>query len=80
MTSLERNGVDDPDIALIAERIDHLIGDRAMLTGTVDCLDLRLTGDSFAELVAALHTALEPFCRCGSNRLRDRFVVKVVLP
>ena len=78
MTALERNCVDDPDIALIAERIDHVIGDAAMLTDTVNCLLLCLTGDCLAELIAAIQPALESFCRSGSNRLGDRLVVKVV--
>lgn len=79
MTALEGDCIDRPDIALIAERIDHVIGDAAMLTDTVNCLLLRLTGDCLTELIAAVQTALESFCRCGSNRLGDRLVVKVVL-
>ena len=78
MTALEGDSVDRPDIALISERIDHVIGNAAMLTDTVDCLLLCLTGDRLAELIAAVQTALESFCRCRSNRLGDRFIVKVV--
>lgn len=78
MTALKGDSIDRPDIALVAERIDHVIGDAAMLTDTVDCLLLCLTGDRLAELIAAVQTALEPFCRCGSNRLGDRFVVEMV--
>ena len=78
MTALERDCVDDPDIALIAERIDHVIGDAAMLTDTGNCLLLCLTGDRLAELIAAIQSALESFCRSGSNRLGDCLVVKVV--
>ena len=40
---------------------------------------LRLTGNGLAVLVAALHAALEAFCRCGSNRLGDCLVVKEIL-
>ena len=69
VTALEGNGVDLPDIALVAERIDVSILDLAMLTGAVDGLRLRLTGNGLTVLVAALHAALEAFCRCGSNRL-----------
>ena len=45
MTALEGDGVDLPDIALVAERIDVTILDLAMLTGTIDGLWLRLTGN-----------------------------------
>ena len=69
MTALEGNGVDLPDIALIAERIDVCVLDLTMLTRAVDGLRLRLTGNRLAVLVAALHAALEAFCRCGGNRL-----------
>ena len=53
MTALEGNGVDLPDIALVAERIDVCVLDRAMLTGAVDGLRLRLTGNRLTVLVAA---------------------------
>ena len=43
MTALEGNGVDLPDIAFVAKRIDVTILDLAMLTGAVDGLRLRLT-------------------------------------
>ena len=42
MTALEGNGVDLPDIAFVAKRIDVTILDLAMLTGAVDGLRLRL--------------------------------------
>ena len=45
MTALEGDGVDLPDIALIAERIYVCVLDLAMLTGAVDGLRLRLTGN-----------------------------------
>ena len=51
----------------------------AMLTGAVDGLRLRLTGNGLSVFVAALHAALEAFCRCGGNRLGDRLVVKEIL-
>ena len=79
MTALEGDGVDLPDIALIAERIDVCVLDLAMLTRAVDGLRLRLTGNGLAVFVAALHAALEAFCRCGSNRLGDRLVVEEIL-
>ena len=50
-----------------------------MLTGAVDGLRLGLTGNGLAVFVAALHAALEAFCRCGSNRLGDCLVVKEIL-
>lgn len=78
MTAPKGDSVDRPDISLVAERIDHVIGDAAMLADTVDCLLLCLTGDYLAKLVAAVQTTLEAFCCCWSNRLGDRFVVKVV--
>ena len=79
MTALERDGIDLPNIALVAERIDVCVLDLAMLTGAVDGLRLRLTGNGLAVLVAALHAALEAFCRCGGNRLGDRLVVEEIL-
>ena len=79
MTALEGNRVDLPDIALVAERIDVSILDLAMLTRAVDGLRLRLTGNGLAVFVAALHAALEAFCRCGGNRLGDCLVVKEIL-
>ena len=42
MTALEGDSVDLPDVALVAERIDVCVLDRAMLTGAVDGLRLRL--------------------------------------
>ena len=53
MTALEGNSVDLPDIALVAERIDVTILDLAMLTGAVDGLRLRLTGNGLPVFVAA---------------------------
>ena len=79
VTALEGDGVDLPDIALVAERIDVSILDLAMLTRAVDGLRLRLTGNGLAVFVAALHAALETFCRCGGNRLGDCLVVKEIL-
>ena len=79
VTALEGDGVDLPDIALVAERIDVSILDLAMLTGAVDGLRLRLTGNGLSVFVAALHAALEAFCRCRGNRLGDRLVVKEIL-
>ena len=79
MTALEGNSVDLPDIALVAERIDVTIIDLAMLTRAVDGLRLRLTGNGLAVFVAALHAALEAFCRCGGNRLGDCLVVEEIL-
>ena len=79
MTALEGDGVDLPDIALVAERIDVCVLDLAMLTRAVDGLRLRLTGNGLAVFVAALHAALEAFCRCRGNRLGDRLVVKEIL-
>ena len=51
MTALEGNGVNLPDIALVAERIDVTILDLAMLTGAVDGLRLRLTGNGLPYLL-----------------------------
>ena len=79
MTALEGDGVDLPDVALVAERIDVCVLDLAMLTGAVDGLRLRLTGNGLAVFVAALHAALEAFCRCGGNRLGDCLVVEEIL-
>ena len=79
MTALEGNGVDLPDIALVAERIDVTILDLSVLTGAVNGLRLRLTGNGLSVFVAALHAALEAFCRCRGNRLGDRLVVKEIL-
>ena len=79
MTALEGDSVDLPDVALVAEWIDVTILDLAMLAGTVDGLRLRLTGNGLAVFVAALHAALETFCRRGSNRLGDCLVVKEIL-
>ena len=45
MTALEGNGVDLPDIALVAERIDVCVLDLAMFARAVDGLRLRLTGN-----------------------------------
>ena len=78
MTTLEGDGVDLPDIALVAERIDVGVLDCPVFTRAVDGLRLRLTGNGLTVLVAALHAALEAFCRCGSNRLGDRLVVKEI--
>lgn len=36
MTALKGDGVDDPDISLVSERIDHRIRDFAALPWTVD--------------------------------------------
>ena len=80
MTALEGDSVDNPDISLVSERIDHRIRDFAVLPWTVDGLYLRLSGDCLAELIAALHAALEPFSRCGSNRFGDCLVVKMIFP
>ena len=79
VTALEGNSVDLPDIALVVERIDVTILDLAMLTRAVDGLRLRLTGNGLAVFVAALHAALEAFCRCGGNRLGDCLVVEEIL-
>ena len=79
MTALEGNSVDLPDIALVAERIDVTILDLAMLTGAVDGLRLRLTGNRLTVLVAAFHAALEAFRRCRGNRLGNRLVVEEIL-
>ena len=57
VTALKGDGVDLPDIALVAERIDVCVLDLAMLTGAVDGLRLRLTGNGLAVFVAA------PSCR-----------------
>ena len=79
MTALEGDSVDLPDITLVAERIDVSILDCPVFTRAVDGLRLRLTGNGLAVFVAALHAALEAFCRCGSNRFGDRLVVKEIL-
>ena len=79
VTALEGDGVDLPDIALVAERIDVSILDLAMLTGAVDGLRLRLTGNGLAVFVAAFHAALEAFRRCRGNRLGNRLVVEEIL-
>ena len=79
MTALEGDGVDLPDIALVAERIDVTILDLAMLTGAVDGLRLRLTGNGLSVFVTALHAALEAFCRCRGNRFGNCLVVKEIL-
>ena len=79
VTALERDGVDLPDVALVAERIDVCVLDLAMLTGAVDGLRLRLTGNGLSLFFAVLHAALETFCRCRGNRLGDRLVVEEIL-
>ena len=79
VTALEGNGVDLPDIAFVAKRIDVTILDLAMLTGAVDGLRLRLTGNGLAVFVAAFHAALEAFRRCRGNRLGNRLVVEEIL-
>ena len=79
MTALEGDGVDLPDIALVAERIDVCVLDLAMLTGAVDGLRLRLTGNGLSVFVTALHAALEAFCRCRGNRFGNCLVVKEIL-
>ena len=53
MTTLEGDGVDLPDIALVAKRINVTVLDLTMLTGAVDGLRLRLTGNGLAVLVTA---------------------------
>ena len=50
-----------------------------MLTGAVDGLRLRLTGNRLTVLVAAFHAALEAFRRCRGNRLGNRLVVEEIL-
>ena len=79
MTALEGDSVDLPNVALIAERIDVTVFDCSVFTRAVDRLRLRLTGNGLAVFIAALHAALEAFCRCRGNRLGDRFVVKEIL-
>ncbi len=61
---MKGDGVDLPDIALIAERIDVTVLDLTMLTGEVNGLRLGLTGNRLTVLVAAFHAALEAFRRC----------------
>ena len=79
VTALEGDGVDLPDVALVAERIDVCVLDLAMFTVAVDGLRLGLTGNGLAVFIAALHAALEAFRRCGGNRLGDCLVVKEIL-
>ena len=66
MTALEGDGVDLPDIALVAERIDVCVLDLAMLTGAVDGLRLRLTGNRLAVLVAAFMPRLRRSAVAGA--------------
>lgn len=54
VTALERDSVDLPDIALVAERIDVCVLDLAMLTRAVDGLRLRLTGNGLAGICCRL--------------------------
>ena len=51
VTALERDGVDLPDVALVAERIEVTVLDLTMLTGAVDGLRLRLTGNGLPYLL-----------------------------
>ena len=79
VTAFEGNRIDHPHIPLVAHGIDHAVGDLPMFTRPVDGLGLRLAGNGLAVFAAALHTALEPFSRCRSNRLRDCLGVKEIL-
>ena len=56
VTALEGNGVDLPDIAFVAKRIDVTILDLAMLTGAVD-------GLAEADRERAFRICCHPSCR-----------------
>ena len=62
VTALEGNGVDLPDIAFVAKRIDVTILDLAMLTGAVDGLRLRLTGNRLTVLTYSLLLSHYRYC------------------
>ena len=80
MTAFEGDGVDNPNIPLVTQRIDHLIGDSTVFPAQVDGLLLCLSGDWLPVFVASLDPALEPAYRSGSNRLGNGLVVKEILP
>lgn len=80
VTAFEGDGVDNPDIPLVPQRVYHVISDLSMFSTKIDGLLFGLAGDCLPVFVASLDPRLSLLAASRSNRLGNRFVVKEIPP